>query len=175
MAEAVDTIEAGQDIAGPVRGEASNGAGYAGEEIEAEGEQESKSVSQPSFLDALFTAEGMVMFGLAVIVDVLEIVLDLLVVGAVVALALDIAAYAIIGGWMMMRGSDVKVSEKAAENLKKATKRQFEKISTRSEKWAKRLKWVRTTVPIFELIPFISIVPCWIVAVYFELKYGKSG
>ncbi len=172
MAEVADTIESGQD---PVRGEASNGAGYAGEAAEAEGGQESANVPQPSFLDALFTPEGITMFTLAVIVDVLEIVFDLTVVGFVVALALDIFAYAVIGGWMMVRGSDVKVSEKAAETLKKATKEQFKKISTKQAKWTKRLKWMRPVLPIFELIPFVSIVPCWIVAVYFELKYGKMG
>ncbi|MDD4990373.1 MAG: hypothetical protein PHW31_03625 [Candidatus Pacebacteria bacterium] len=175
MAEAVDTIESSQNITGPVRGGASNGAGYIDEATEAEEEQESVSVPEPSFLDALFTAEGMVMFGLAVIVDVLEVVLDLTGVGALVALALDIAAYAIIGGWMMTRGSDVKVSKRAGETLKKAAKEQFEKISSKQAKWAKRLKWMRPVLPLFEMIPFISIVPCWIAAVYFELKYGKSG
>ncbi len=128
----------------------------------------------PSFLDSLFTPEGISMMSLAVIVDVLEIVFDLTGVGAVVALALDILAYVVIGGWMMGRGSDVKVSERAAQTLKKATKEQFTKISTKSQKWTKRLKWMRPALPLFEMIPFVSIVPCWIVAVYFELKYGKS-
>ena len=124
----------------------------------------------PRFLDALFTPEGISMMSLAVIVDVLEIVFDLTGVGAVVSLALDILAFVVIGGWMMGRGSDVKVSERAGETLKKATKQQFE---TASAKWQKRLRWARITVPMFELIPFVSIVPCWIVEVYFELKYGK--
>ncbi len=128
----------------------------------------------PSFLDALFTPEGMSMMTLAVIVDVLEIVFDLTGVGAIAALALDILAFVIIGGWMMGRGSDIKVSEKAAKTLKKATKEQFERMSARPAKWSKRLKWARITVPIFEMIPFVSIVPCWIVAMYFELKYGKT-
>ncbi len=154
MVEAVNTIESGQDI-----------ADYA---------NEGASVSKPSFLNALFTAEGLIMFFLAVIVDVVEVVLDLTGVGAVVALALDIGAYAIIGGWMMSRGSDVSVSKRAGETLKKGAK-QIAAIakSAKSAKWSKRLKWMRPLLPLFELIPFVSIVPCWIVGVYFELKYGK--
>jgi len=129
----------------------------------------------PRFLDNFFTPEGISMMTLALVVDVVEIVLDLTGVGAVAALVLDIVAYVVIGGWMMTRGGNVQVSEKAAKTLKKATKEQFEKVSTKSQKWAKRLRWARFTVPAFELIPFVSIVPFWVVGVYLELKYGKSG
>ena len=160
MVEDVGTIGSEQEM-----------ADYVGDTTEG---TESLETKAPSFLDALFTPEGITMFSLAIIVDVLEIVLDITGVGAVAALALDIAAYVIIGGWMMARSSDVKVSEKAAETLKKATKEQFTKFSAQSEKWAKRLRWARITMPIFEMIPFVSIVPCWIVGVYFELKYGKQ-
>lgn len=124
---------------------------------------------QPSFWKGFFTPEGIIMMGLALVVDILEIILDITVVGALPQIAIDIAAFLIIGGWMMSRGSDIKVSQKADDNLKKVTKEQFE---TASAKWAKRLKWARITVPIFELIPFVSIVPMWVVAVYIELKYG---
>ena len=127
---------------------------------------------QPSFWKGYFTTEGVFMMGLALVVDILEIVLDLTGVGAIVQIAIDIAAFLIIGGWMMSRGSDIKVSKRAAENLKKVTKKQFEAASA---KWAKRLKWMRVVMPIFELIPFVSIVPMWVVGVYFELKYGGTN
>jgi len=127
---------------------------------------------QPSFWRGLATPEGIFMMGLALIVDILEIFLDITVVGALPQIAVDLAAFLIIGGWMMSRGSNIKVSEKAAESLKKVTKEQF---TTASVKWAKRLEWARVTVPVFELIPFVSIVPLWVVAVYLELKYGGTN
>ncbi|MEK7103956.1 MAG: hypothetical protein AAB842_00970 [Patescibacteria group bacterium] len=127
---------------------------------------------QPSFWKGFATPEGIFMMGLALIVDVLEIVLDLTGVGAIVQIAIDIAAFLIIGGWMMSHGSDIKAPQKAVDNLKKAGKKQFE---TASAKWAKRLKWMRFSMPIFELIPFISIVPMWVVGVYYELKYGGKN
>lgn len=128
---------------------------------------------EPSFWRGYFTPEGIFMMGLALVVDILEIVLDLTGVGAIVQIAIDIAAFLIIGGWMMSRGSaDIQVSKKASENLKKVSKKQFE---TASAKWAKRLKWMRFSMPVFELIPFVSIVPMWVVGVYFELKYGGKN
>lgn len=127
---------------------------------------------QPSFWRGFATPEGVFMMSLALVVDIAEIFLDITVVGALPQIALDLAAFIIIGGWMMSRGSNIKVSEKAAENLKKVSKQQF---ATASAKWAKRLEWARVTVPVFELIPFVSIVPLWIVAVYLELKYGGTN
>ena len=39
-------------------------------------------------------------------------------------------------------------------------------------KWGKRLKWLRPLMIGIEVIPIIGSAPCWIVAVYLELKHG---
>ena len=126
----------------------------------------STDFNKPSFWRGLLTPEGLIMFPLAVIIDIIEIVCDVFVESFIIAAVLDAVAYLLIGGWMLVRGSNAKVSERSVKTL--------QQVSTKMAKTEKWVRWARITAPLFELIPFVSIVPCWAIAVYIELKYGNS-
>lgn len=138
------------------------------EDADEDEDESEEDEEEGHFLDNLLTAEGFCMMSLAVIVDVAEIILDIFVVTALVSLILDIAAILIIGGWMFLRSGEIAVPKRTVEKAKGTIK-----TTVKGTKWTKRLKWLRPVLAVFELIPFLSIVPCWIVVVYFDLKYGS--
>ncbi len=109
-----------------------------------------------------FSPVGVAMMSLAVICDVGELVVELIpVVGQALSIAIDFIALILIGGWMYFKSGEVSVPKKTAGKIGKMTK------------WTKRLKWLRPVCLVIEMIPIASsILPLWIVAVYFELKYG---
>lgn len=104
-----------------------------------------------------FSPEGAIMILLAVFLDMaggLLLFLNLAFPGASEAfsLYLDLAGLALIGGWMFFRSGAIR----GPKGIKK--------LSTKVLK--------RTGLAFLgELIPFVGdIVPCWTIAVYYELK-----
>ena len=95
------------------------------------------------------------MLGLAIAVDGLEFVLDIIPSGVtqILSIILDVCAFAIIGSWMLWRSQSITAPTKAVSRLSKAA------------------KWLKPLCMITELIPVLSsFVPLWVVAVWFELK-----
>lgn len=43
---------------------------------------------------------------------------------------------------------------------------------TEAIKWAKRLKWLKPVMFIIEMIPIVGSLPCWFLAVYYEIKHN---
>ncbi len=146
-----------------------------------------------SFSYRLMNPINLSMFILACCVDGAELVLDVIgiiavetgvvpVVVGVIALILDIGALFIIGFWLLSKTGTAVLSKRALKLGSQTAKKGAAMATEESEKmaqlianwtkWAGRLKWIRFLAPIFEMLPYVSIVPMWAVAVYLEIKYG---
>ena len=115
-----------------------------------------------AFRERIFLSpEGIIMMTTAFLVDLGELFIPLEPIDP-----LDIFALVFFSSWMIFRAMlkgkspEIRVSKKAAATLQKAAK------------WAKRLKWLRPLLFILEMVPLVGAAPCWMIAVYLELKYG---
>jgi len=118
--------------------------------------EENISASQAPRQGIFLSPEGFIMMSLAVIVDIGELFIPLEPIDP-----LDIFALIFFGAWMFFRSGQIRVSKKSTAAVKQITS------------WAKRLKWLKPLLFITEMIPVIGAAPCWIIAVYLELKYNK--
>lgn len=116
-------------------------------EIETEGTEDTGNIG------ALFSPEGVIMMIIATVIDLLDFFTGSFFV-------VDIFAIALIGGWMLFRSGQLKVTKGAGARMAKAAK------------WAKRLRWIRPLFILIEFIPVVGMLPLWIILVYFELKYS---
>lgn len=109
---------------------------------------------------------AIVMLILAGCVDIAEPLIECIpYVGQVLSIIIDIVAAIFIGIWMWFRSREIAVSQKTEQMLNKA--------KTQTTKWAKRLKWLRPLVFFLEMIPVVNVLPCWFLAVFFEIKYNS--
>lgn len=115
-----------------------------------------------------FSPEAIIMFSIAISLDSIGVIL--VCFGLDDFGITDIVGIATIGLWTYMRSQTMKVTRGAAQRITKATKQA--KRTIKSAKWAKRLKWLRPLLVVGELIPYVGILPCWVVLVYLELKYS---
>ncbi len=113
----------------------------------------------------IMTPEGVIMLIVAIFFDVGELLVELIpVVGWIISALMDVVAFIFFGIWMKMRGSNVKATKKMTAKIGKAAK------------WAKRIKWMKPVFVIIELLPipyFGSLLPLWILLIYFELVYNS--
>lgn len=109
------------------------------------------------------------MISFAAFIDVSEFFAELIPgAGTILSIIIDIVALILIGAWMFLRSGVIKI-----EFLPIKTRKRTIPFLTKRAKWLKRLKWLRPLLIGTEMIPIIgSIIPGWVVAVYFELKYG---
>ena len=126
------------------------------EEGEREGEEETGTVESPEKA-GLLSPEGIIMICLALLLDgigVLLLIVSLVSGGAgeYFSYFVDFVGLILIGAWMFSRSGAIR----GPKGIKKIS--------------AKALKRVGLAF-LGELIPFIGdIVPCWTIAVYYELK-----
>lgn len=103
---------------------------------------------------ALISPVGLVMFSIAVILDIVGVIMLLLYllfgIGIAGSFVLDIIGLIIIGGWMFLRSGRIKVTKGAASVLKRLG-----------------LTFLGELIPVVGDIGF-----CWTVLVYYELKNG---
>ena len=116
----------------------------------AEEIKETKSIENEG---VLFSPEGTIMMLMAGIVDFLDLITGSFFV-------VDIFAILFIGGWILFRSGTMKITRRAGARVMKITK------------WAKRLRWLRPLLIFIEFIPIVGTLPCWLLVVYFELKYS---
>ncbi len=113
----------------------------------------------------IMTPEGIIMIILAVSFDLGEFLMELIpVVGWIISALMDVVAFILFGIWMKMRGSNVKATKKMTAKIGKAAK------------WAKRIKWMKPVFIVIELLPipyFGSLLPLWVLLIYFELVYNS--
>ncbi len=120
------------------------------------------------------SVEAFVMIFVACLVDGGEVLLELIpLVGWILSALLDFFALFFFGFWMMLRSDGPKkitVPKKTAANIKK--------ITVKTSKWAKRMKWIRPICFLFELIPlpFISsALPLWVAVVIMEIAFNSKN
>lgn len=105
-----------------------------------------------------FGPEGVIMMTVAIALDLVGLIL--LIFGLDDFFITDILGIFFIGGWILFRSGTMKVTKKAGAKMAKAAK------------WAKRVRWLRPLLIFAEFIPYVGALPCWILLVYSELKYG---
>ena len=127
-------------------------------------------------LGALISPAALIMFPVAILLDLFGIICLILYLaygtGAILDYLPDIIGLIIITPWCFLHSQQVKSATPKLEVAKTAKKNvgKFEKRIAKSAKWAKRLKWIRPFFIIFEFIPFLGVGPWWTMVVYYELK-----
>ncbi len=107
-------------------------------------------------ISALFGPEGVVMMAIAIILDLVGIIL--ICFGLDDFFITDIIGIIFISTWMFLRSSTVAVPKKMQERTQKGVAKLF------------RGKWKKFLTPIIgELIPYVGALPCWTLAVYYEI------
>ena len=104
---------------------------------------------------AFFTAEGILMLSIAVILDLIGVILfilSLLGVGIPLSFILDITGLAIIGTWTLVRSGRVGATRRTARIFQKSLGRLG-------------LGFLGEVIPLFGDIAF-----CWTLVVYLELR-----
>jgi len=130
---------------------------------------------------ALMSPEAIVMFPIALILDLFGVVCLILYLAFGIGLPLsyipDVIGIIVIGGWSLMRSQSLRITRPRAPEVKRVKKRAQKRIAkierriARSAKWAKRLRWLRPLLIVVEFIPFLGdIAFSWTLMVYFELK-----
>jgi len=115
---------------------------------------------------AFLSPEALVIFPLAIILDLVGIVLVIFALDDF--FITDVIGFATIGAWSFFR-SQIKGKEPEVEissiGEKRGTIKEVKqtKKAGKAAKWGKRLKFL-------ELIPYVGALPFWTVSVYFELK-----
>jgi hypothetical protein len=128
------------------------------EEIATEEEIESAQMQTGGGLGNLLTPEGIIMMGLAVTLDVVGLVINLCALDD--CGILDIVGIVIICGWMLFRSQGKSVT--ATGKTKKQAENFLKKIFT-----GKNSKFITPIVG--EIIPYVGALPCWTLAVFFEV------
>lgn len=108
--------------------------------------------SQEEKAGILFSPEGVLMIALAVIIDLTGLAEFIPVVGTIISFMSDMVGIIFIGGWMFFRSQTVTVTKRAAVRGTRA------------------LRWLRPLAFVGEFIPFVGILPLWIIIVYLELR-----
>ena len=161
------------------------------DDYEADSEEEEATEEGAAvFLIKLANPLHLCLFGIALVVDAVEVVLDLIglftsasgvgaAAMAVIAFFFDLVAFLTIGLWLFFKASSAVASGKLAERVKGKlkgaitgeVKKEAVKGATKAARWGSRhLNWIRVFVPLFELIPYVSAVPGWTLAVWAEIK-----
>ena len=129
------------------------------EEPESPEENEEESSEEIGGLTGtgnLFSPEGVIMMTVAVILDLVGIILLLFALDDF--FITDIIGIIFISGWMYLRSSTMAVPEKMQERTQKGLAKLF------------RGKWKKFLTPIIgEVIPYVGALPCWTLAVYYEI------
>lgn len=107
---------------------------------------------------ALFSPEGILMMGLAVGLDLVGFVELIPVAGSILSYVPDILGLLIIGGWQIFRSQTISAPGRAGARAGQVAQK------------AKKLKWLRPLLIVGEFIPIVGTLPCWTIAVWFELK-----
>jgi hypothetical protein len=132
------------------------------EEVLTEEEKGEIGAEEVRKMGAFFGAEAIIMFPIAGLLDLIGIIL--------ICFALDdfwiadIIGILTIGLWTLIRSRVMKVTYRTEARITKAI--------TKTAKWARRLRWLRPLLVILEFIPYVGAAPCWVLLVYFELKYS---
>jgi hypothetical protein len=127
-------------------------------------EKEGARQEHISGINALWSPEGVLMMTTAVSVDVAEFFFDLIpVVGLAISFVIDIFALLFFGAWMLFRSGAVRVPAKTGKRLVGAMK------------WAKKMRWLRPLLVIFEFIPVLVFesFTWWTILIYLELKHSS--
>lgn len=121
---------------------------------EDEGEKGAEEASSSPGTNSLIGPEAVIMLTIFAIIDII----DLFTLSFWIA---DVPALVIFFVWTTLRSKGqnqgVVVSEKAAANLKK--------VATK----AKKARWLKPLAVVIEFIPVVGVLPCWVLAAYFEL------
>ena len=128
------------------------------EETPEEGAEEEteKEPADTEKMGAFLSPEGILMMGLAILIDMAGLFSLVLIwlfgVGFIISTIFDVAGLVLIGGWMLLRSGQITAT--------KGAKKAFGKLLKRGG-----LSFIGESIPIFG-----DIAPCWTLAVYFELK-----
>lgn len=107
-------------------------------------------------IGALFGPEGVVMMSIAVILDLVGIII--LCFGLDDFGVTDAIGIIFISPWMFLRSSTLAVPGKMQQRTQKGLAKLF------------RGKWKKFLTPIIgEIIPYVGALPCWTLAVYYEI------
>ena len=108
-------------------------------------------------IGALFSPEGVIMMPIAVILDLVGIILIIFALDDF--FITDIIGIIFISAWMFIRSSTAAVPERMQKRTQTGVAKLF-----RGSKWKKFL-----TPIIGEVIPYVGALPCWTLAVYYEI------
>lgn len=128
------------------------------EETVTEEEEEKAEAQTSGGMGALLTPEGIIMMGLAITLDAIGVILLLFALDDFGIL--DIVGIVIICGWMLFRsqGKSVTATGKTQKQAQKFIEKMF------------RGKYSKFLTPIIgEIIPYVGALPCWTLAVFFEV------
>jgi small-conductance mechanosensitive channel len=107
-------------------------------------------------IGALFSPEGVVLMTIAVILDLVGIILILFALDDF--FITDIIGIIFISAWMLIRSSTVAVPKKMQKKAQTGLAKLF------------RGPWKKFLTPIIgEVIPYAGALPCWTLAVYYEI------
>ncbi len=151
------------------------------EEIELTPQEEAEleeeiAAGETRKLGVLISPEALIMFPVAILLDLFGIICVILYfvygTGVILDYLPDIIGLIIITPWCFLHSQQVKTATSKLEAAKTAKKNvaKFEKRIAKSAKWAKRLKWLRPLFIIFEFIHILGVGPWWTMIVYYELK-----
>ncbi len=126
----------------------------------------------------LMTPEGIIMMGVAAVLDLIGLLLILFVLDDF--WITDIVGTTIIGGWLFFRSGTTpslperakKETEKEAEKAAaKAAKKAAEKtVQKAGAKAAKSGRWLKPLLlGLSEWVPYLGVIPFWTILVYSEL------
>jgi hypothetical protein len=128
------------------------------QEIAIEEETEEVKAQTGGGLSNLSSPEGILMMGVAITLDLVGLVINLCALDDLGML--DIFGIIIICGWMLFRSQGKRVTASA-------------KAQQKAQKWLTKLfrgKWSKFLTPIIgEIIPYVGALPCWTLAVFFEV------
>ncbi|MBU0476628.1 hypothetical protein KKB68_01290, partial [Patescibacteria group bacterium] len=98
------------------------------------------------------------MIFLAISLDIFGLVEIIPVIGNILSYIPDILGLLIIGGWQFHRSQTISAPGQAGARIGQVTQK------------LKKNKWLKPLLIISEFIPFVGALPCWTLAVWFELK-----
>lgn len=125
-------------------------------------DQESVEIASLGRTGELFSPAGVIMLPVAAILDLIGIVL--ICFGLDDFGITDIIGTVLIGGWMYFRSGTIIVSESAKKRAQGWLRNLFRGKGGSKGRMGKFL-----TPFVFEIIPYVGALPCWTLAVYFEL------
>jgi len=125
-------------------------------ELEEKPEREEAEEIETRNIGNLFSPEGAIFLPLAILIDAIGIILVLFALDDF--FILDIFGILIFCPWMFFRSRTIVVPAKVKKRIEKGLAKLF------------RGPWKKFLVPIIgELIPYVGALPCWTLAVYYEL------